>query len=103
MRWTIRYSGTHLARRLRVWAIRYPGLLAAIQRRIDRELAVDPESHLGPRCVPTTTRPYYLDLTPDGDSVSEPLHITFYVDTRPDARELIVIQGRLQTDRYPVE
>ena len=59
MRWIVRYSGERLARRLRVWAMRYPGLLVAIQRRIDAELAADPDAYLGGMIVPTTseTRP----------------------------------------------
>jgi hypothetical protein len=101
VRWTIRYSGEQLARRLRAWAGKYPGILAAISRRIAAELAVDPDAHLGDMCVPTTTRPYRLLLTPEGDGITELLHITLYVNRNDASGELIVIQGRLRTDRFP--
>ena len=103
MRWTVRYSGEQLARRLRAWFVRYPSLAAALQRRIAAELAADPDAHLGGMIVPTTTRPYRLILTPDGDGVPERLHVTFYVERQEATRELVIIEGRLRTDRFPDE
>ena len=103
MCWTVRFEDGRLGHKLRIWNGRYPGLIALIQRRIAVELAADPDAHLGPPCVPTGTRPYYLELTPDGDGVSEPLHITFYVNRRDQTRELIVVEGLYRTDRFPRE
>ena len=102
MCWTIRFDeGEALVRRLRVWNGRYPGLGLVIQRRVQAELGTDPDAHLGPPIVPTGTRPYYLELTPDGDGVAEPLHITLYVNRYDQTRELVVVQARLRTDRFP--
>ena len=102
MCWTVRFEGNLLDGRLRIWNARYPGLIAILQRRIEAELQANP-AYLGPPCVPSGTRPYYLELSPDADGVAEPLHITLYVNRRDPTRELIIVQGRHRTDRFPAE
>jgi hypothetical protein len=84
---------------MRVWGLRYPGLLVILLQRMQNELAANPDTHLGPMAAPTTTRAYRVELT-TADGMPEALLITLYVDRDDTQRLLSIVSGRLATEHF---
>lgn len=105
MNWQI-ILAEQVARWVRIWTIRYPGLLPILQQRL-LDLAAAPEQHLQEVVVPFADRRAYRFIVQQGSGIGEILHVSFVVRVVPAQQQLHIETAHLVREstylRFPDE